>query len=360
MNKKTPLFHISKRLDSKKSHAYLMRGISILLAFIVVGLVSWGVLKQNPFEVYGALINGAFGSSRKVWAMLQELAILLTIGLALAPAFRMKFWNLGGDGQVLAGCIAATAVLLNLTGILPNWLLILTCLIAAIAAGIIWAVIPAIFKAKWNTNETLFTLMMNYVAAGLASFLINTWSKSGSAKIPIINQNTQIGWLPEIGNKYLFIIIISLTLCAVMFVYMRYTKHGYEVSVVGESERTAKYIGIKVDKVIIRTMVLSGAICGLAGFLLVNGKDHTLTTTLVGGRGFTAVITSWMAKFNPLTMIITTFLIVFLGTGSEQITTSLGLNSAFGDIVTGIVLFFIIGSEFFINYKISFRSKEEA
>lgn len=360
MNKKAPLFHISKRMDVRRPRAYLMRGISILIAFIIIGLVSWGLLKENPFDVYAALFDGAFGSSRKIWSMLQELAILLTIGLALAPAFRMRFWNLGGDGQVLAGCIAAAAVLINLTGILPSWLLIVVSFAAAVLSGIIWAVIPGIFKAKWNTNETLFTLMMNYVAVGIASFLINTWSKSGSATIQVINQSTKEGWLPELGNKYLLIIIIAAVLCVVMYIYMRYTKHGYEISVVGESERTAKYIGIKVDKVIIRTMILSGAICGLAGFLLVNGKDHTLTTTMVDGRGFTAVITAWMAKFNPLTMIITTFLIVFLGAGSEQITTTLGLNSSFGDIITGIILFFIIGSEFFINYKITFRKKEEA
>lgn len=361
MNNKAPLIHITRRMDVRKPRAYAMRAVAILIAFLIVGLVSKFLTGQNPFDVYKALFDGAFGSERKIWSLIQSLSILLCIGLALAPAFRMKFWNLGGDGQVLAGCIASTCILVNLTGVLPDWSLIIVCFVSAILAGMLWGFIPAFFKAKWGTNETLFTLMMNYVAAQLASYFINTWSKNGSATLGIVNQNTQLGWLPELGNKYLFIIVIVLVVCVGMFIYMRYTKHGYEISVVGESERTAKYIGIKVDKVIIRTMLISGAICGLAGFLLVNGKDHTLTTSLVDGRGFTAVIVAWMAKFNPFVMIITSLLIVFLGAGANQITTTLGLNSSFGDIITGIILFFIIGSEFFINYKITFRksSKKE-
>lgn len=351
---KTPFIHITKRMDVGRPRAYLFRAVSILLAFVVIGIVTTILTGENPFAVYTSLFNGALGSVRKVWVLFQNLSILLCVGLALAPAFRMRFWNLGGDGQVLVGCIAASCVMLFLGKTVPHGLLIVLTLVASITAGALWGLIPAFFKAKWNTNETLFTLMMNYVAAQLASFFITSWSKDGSAKIGIINPQTHAGWLPEIGNKYLLIILIVTTLTVLMYVYMKYTKQGYEISVVGESERTAKYIGIKVNKVILRTMILSGALCGLTGFLLVSAKDHTLTTTMVDGRGFTAVIVAWLAKFNPFTMILTAFLIVFLNLGSNQITTTLGLNSSFGDIITGIILFFIIGSEFFINYKISF------
>ena len=145
---------------------------------------------------------------------------------------------------------------------------------------------------------------------------------------------------------------VLAALCVAMHVYLNYSKHGYEIAVVGESERTARYVGIKVDRVIIRTMLLSGAVCGLAGLLLVGSTNHTLTTTIVDGRGFTAVMVSWLAKFNPIWMILTSFLIVFLGRGSGEIATKFGLNRSFGDILTGLILFFIIGSEFFINYEI--------
>ena len=146
--------------------------------------------------------------------------------------------------------------------------------------------------------------------------------------------------------------LVVAVVCVLVYIYLNYSKHGYEIAVVGESERTARYVGIKVEKVIIRTMLLSGAICGLAGLLLVGSTNHTLTTTIVDGRGFTAVMVSWLAKFNPIGMIFTSFLLVFLGRGAGEIATKFGLNRSFGDILTGIILFCIIGSEFFINYEI--------
>ena len=303
------------------------------------------------------MLDGAFGTSRRVWMLLQNIAILLCISIALAPAFKMHFWNLGGDGQALMGALGASAAMILLGDRVPNWLLILIMVIVSIAAGAFWAVIPAIFKARWNTNETLFTLMMNYVAIQLVAFFVIVWEvPKGAGKIGIINQNSQAGWFPQIGgSKYLLNVIIVVILTIAMYVYMKYSKHGYELAVVGESEPTARYVGIKVRKVIIRTMVLSGALCGVAGLLLVGGTDHTLTTTIVNGRGFTGVMVAWLAKFNPVFMVLTSFLIVFLQRGAAEITTAYSLNQSFGDIITGIILFFIIGCEFFLNYHIHFR-----
>jgi simple sugar transport system permease protein len=240
---------------------------------------------------------------------------------------------------------------------MPNWLVIVCMIVASLLAGALWGFLPAFFKAKWNTNETLFTLMMNYIAAQLCAYFIIVWeTPKGAGKIGIINQNTEIGWLPQIGQyKYLLTILVVAVLTGVMYIYLQYSKHGYEIAVVGESQRTASYAGIKVDRVIIRTMVLSGAICGLIGMLLTGGNDHTLTTTIVGGRGFTAVMVSWLAKFNPIIMVFTSLLLVVLGRGAGEISSSLGLNQSFSDILTGIILFFIIGSEFFVTYQISMR-----
>ena len=188
-------------------------------------------------------------------------------------------------------------------------------------------------------------------------------SPKGSGQIGIINPNNQSGWFPQIGSyKYLLNVISVAGICLAMYIYLNYSKHGYEIAVVGESERTARYVGIKVERVILRTMLLSGAVCGIAGLLLVGSTNHTLTPTIVDGRGFTAVMVSWLAKFNPIWMILTSFLLVFLQRGAGEIATNFSLNQAFGDILTGIILFFIIGSEFFINYQINFRKsagKEE-
>ena len=168
-----------------------------------------------------------------------------------------------------------------------------------------------------------------------------------------------MGWLPQaFGSKYLLSIIVAVLVTAFMYVYLVYTRHGYEVAVVGESENTAKYVGIKVEKVIVRTMLLSGAVCGLAGLLLVGGINHTITTTIAGGQGFTGVLVSWMAKFNPITMIFSSFLIVFMNRGASEISTNFGLNQSFSDILTGIILFFIIGCEFFIRYSLMKNNKK--
>ena len=360
-HKHTPLFHIVRRKSLPWYRAWMIRGIAILLALVLDALITTVVTGMNPFEVYAAIWRGSFGSTRKFWVLLQNIAILLCISVAVTPAYRMRFWNIGGEGQVLVGALACAILMILIGDSIPNALLIPVLLIASVAAGALWGVIPAFFKAKWNTNETLFTLMMNYVATQLVAFFIIVFEvPKGAGQIGIINQSTEAGWLPMIGtNRYLLNIIIVAVITVAIQIYMRYSKHGYEIAVVGESERTARYVGINVAKVIIRTMALSGALCGVAGFLLVSGTNHTITTSIAGGRGFTAVMVAWLAKFNPIWMILTSFLLVFLSKGGSEVASGFGLSTAFGDILTGIILFFIIGSDFFINYKINFRKSGE-
>ena len=360
---KQSLFHISKRDALPWYQRVLIRGGAILLALIVCALVTMLLTGENPISIYGTIFYGAFGTARKSWVTFQNLAVLLGISLAVTPAFKMRFWNIGAEGQVLIGCLATAACMICLGDKLPNGLLILVMLAAALAAGALWGFLPSFFKAKWNTNETLFTLMMNYIATQLAAFFIIIWEvPKGAGKIGIINQNSEAGWLPVIGGKqYLLTILVVAVMTILMYIYLTYSKHGYEIAVVGESQRTASYAGIKVERVIIRTMVLSGAVCGLMGLLLTAGTDHTLTTTIVGGRGFTAVMVSWLAKFNPIVMVFTSLLLVVLSRGASEISSVFSLNHSFADILTGIILFFIIGSEFFLTYKVSLRtSKKEA
>ena len=364
MNKKGSLFHISKRDALPLSKALLIRGGILLLALVFCGLITTLLTGQDPIAVYGTILKGAFGTSRKIWVTGQNVAVLLGISLAVTPAFKMRFWNIGAEGQTLIGCLATTTCMILLGGKVSNFLLIVISLAAALLAGAVWGFLPAFFKAKWNTNETLFTLMMNYIAMQLASYFIIIWEvPKGAGKIGIINQASEAGWLPRIGGQaQLLPILVVALLTGMMYVYLTYSKHGYEIAVVGESQRTASYAGIKVDRVIIRTMVLSGAMCGLIGFLLTTGVDHTLTTTIVDGRGFTAVMVSWMSKFNPFIMIAASLLLVVMDRGASEVSSVFGLNHSFADILTGIILFFIIGTEFFITYKVSLRknSKKEA
>ena len=355
-----PLFHIVKRDSIPKLNSFLIRIGSILFALIFCGILTMVLTGENPISVYVTMFEGAFGSTRKFWKLMQSLAMLLCVSLALTPAFKMRFWNIGGEGQVLIGGLATTACMILLGDKVPNGLLILIMVVASVLAGAIWALIPAIFKAKFNTNETLFTLMMNYVGIQLVSYFCMYWENpKGAGKIGIINRATEAGWFPTIGGQnYLLNIIIVAIITVAMYIYLKYSKHGYEIAVVGESENTARYIGINVNKVILRTMALSGAVCGIAGLLLVGGTDHTISTSTADGRGFTAIMVSWLGKFNPIYMIFTSLLLVFLDAGADQISMIFGLNQSFSEIITGIILFFIIGSEFFINYQLKFRKRE--
>ena len=357
-----PLFHVVKRDTIPWWKSWVIRISAIVIALLVCGLITLLVVKRNPLEMYIAMFKGSFGSKRKMWKLAKDIAVLLCISLAVTPAFRMKFWNTGAEGQVLVGCLATTACMYYMGGHAPDWMIIICMLAAAVLAGGIWGVIPAIFKAKFNTNETLFTLMMNYVATYLVGFFLIVWTTSDSNALGAGASSLgrlEHGHLPVLfGNDYVLILIVAALLTVGMFVYLRYSKQGYEISVVGESNNTARYIGISVPKVIIRTMIVSGALCGLAGFLIVGGLDHTVTTESAGGQGFTAIMVSWLGKFNPFYMIMTSFLVVFLDQGAAQVSQNFNIRGAFPDIVTGIILFFIIGCEFFINYKIVFRHKK--
>ena len=352
-----PLVHLSKRASIDPLKAWAIRLIAIAAGLIVCGLVAFLLIEklhQNPGKIgdfYAAFIKGSFSTNRKFWKFLKNIAILLCISLALTPAFRMRFWNIGGEGQTLVSVLGAIAVDFYLGGKIPEWILLILMFFAALLSGAVWGVIPALFKAKWGTNETLFTLMMNYVATFLVSYFLVIWVPSGSSSLGKL----KYGKLPALGNDYLLIILIVLVLTIGLYIYLNYTKHGYEINVVGESVRTAQYVGINEKKVIIRTMILSGALCGLAGYLIAAGLDQTVTTESAGGQGFTGIMVSWLGKFNPLAMILTASLIQLLNQGAAQISQDFDVSGAFPNVIVGIILFFVIGSEFFINYEIHFR-----
>ncbi len=352
-----PLLVMSKRGAVSIIWSIAIRAIAIVAALLFCGVVTVVLTDTNPIDVYVNIFKGAFGNDIRIWATLQEIAMLLCVALAVTPAFKMRFWNTGAEGQVLIGCLTTAICMMHLGGRVPDGVLIIIMVIASVLSGVIWGVIPAIFKAKWGTNETLFTLMMNYVAIQLIStFVTDFIIKSGQNSIG--SNVLKHGWLPEIfGQQYLLNIVIVAILTVLMYIYLKYTKHGYEIAVVGESENTAKYVGINVKKVIIRTMAVSGGLCGLVGLLLVAGTSHSIDSNLADGRGFTAIMVSWLAKFNPLMMTLTTFLIVVLDMGAREVATMCELNESFSDILTGIILFFIIGCEFFIQYKVHFNKK---
>ncbi|MCI5898009.1 MAG: ABC transporter permease [Anaerovoracaceae bacterium] len=357
--KKEPFVRIIKCDNTPRWYAWSMRAVAIVFALLICAVVIVAITGLNPLEVYKAMFEGAFGTERRIWITLRDMMILLCVGIALAPAFKMKFWNIGAEGQILVGGCATAACMIYLDNVLPLPALFLVMALTSMAAGAVWGLIPAIFKAKLNTNETLFTLMMNYVAIQITSYCVALWENPyGSNTVGIINSQTKAGWFPTVfGQQYALNVMIVLTLALVMYIYLKHSKHGYEITVIGDSENTARYAGIDVAKVIVRTMLVSGAIAGLSGFIAVAGASHTISVNTAGGRGFTAIIVAWLAKFNTFTMIAISFLLVFLQQGACEIASRFNLNDYASQMITGIILFFILGSEFFINYRLVFRGK---
>lgn len=355
---RTPWIRLEKRDEMVWWKGWLIRLGCVAAGLLVSALFINGVTHLNPLDVYSSMIKGAFGSTNRIWVTLKDMSLLLCIGVGLAPAFKMRFWNCGAEGQVLIGGLVTAALMINYGNSIPTGLLLIIMAVASVAAGAVWGLIPAVFKARWKTNETLFTLMMNYVALQLVEFFIDIWDKKQSHSVGVINAATKGGWMFSVaGQQYLINVIIVLVVTLGIYFYLKYSKHGYEITVVGESENTARYAGINVSKVIMRTMALSGAICGLAGFLEVACVSHTISSLTAGGRGFTAIIVAWLAKFNTLVMVLITFLLVFLDRGANQIASDFNLNKYASDIITGIILFFVLASEFFINYQLIFRRK---
>ncbi len=358
-----PLIHITKRDDVSFAKSTVIHLIGIAVALLISSLLIVAITGQNPLEIYKAMYEGVIGTpiansgiNKKYMESIHQAAILLCISLAVTPAFKMKFWNIGAEGQVLMGCLTSAYCMLEFGGKVDNAVLLVIMFAASVVVGAVWAIIPSICKAFWNTNETLFTLMMNYVAMTLVSYFIMVKDKSGRSDLGIINERTGYGYLPNLFDRnYIFNILIITVVTVLMFVYLKYSKQGYEISVVGESENTARYIGINVKKVIIRTVAISGAICGLVGFMIVAGDKHSIKSSIVDGQGFTAIMVSWMAKFNPILMIPISALIVFLSVGSKYATSAFRIDNSIGDILTSIVIFSIIACEFFTRYKVNFR-----
>ena len=353
---KQSLFHISKRDALPWYQRVLIRGGAILLALIVCALVTMLLTGENPISIYGTIFYGAFGTARKSWVTFQNLAVLLGISLAVTPAFKMRFWNIGAEGQVLIGCLATAACMICLGDKLPSGVLILVMLAAALAAGALWGFLPSFFKAKWNTNETLFTLMMNYIMIGIVRWLKGgPWEgRPGSQIIP---QFDRAATLPKVLGVHCGWIIV-LILVVFMHVYMNHTKHGYEIAVIGDSINTARYAGMNVGHVMMRTMFLSGAISGLVGFIVASGANTTLYDGVAAGVGFTSITVAWLSQLNAFAMIVISMMLAIISKGAETLQTRLAVPASISDIITGILLFCMLGCEFFINYRLIFRSSK--
>ncbi len=356
--KKAPLIRLAKReaMDSKK--AWAIRVGSIVVA-LILGMIPILMAGKNPFESYGVMISGALSKPGYIRQTVKKAIPLLGCALAIAPCFKMKFWNIGAEGQITMGAIFSTFCAIHFSSAIQSrFLLLVIMMVAGALGGAIWGFIPGFFKAKYNTNETLFTLMMNYIAIGIVRWLQGgPWEgRQGTQIIPMFKDNAR---LPNVFGVYCGWIIV-LVLVVVVHIYMNYTKHGYEVAVIGDSLNTARYAGMDVGWIMMRTMLFSGAISGLVGWMLVSGANGTLNSDVAGGVGFTSITVAWLSQLNSFAMIVIAAILAIIDKGSSTLQSKLSVPASVAQIVSGILLFCMLGCEFFINYRLIFRKKEKS
>jgi ABC-type uncharacterized transport system permease subunit len=344
------LLRYVKRSDISKSKSLTIRILAIFLALVATGIFIL-ILKLNPIDVYASLCKGAFGDKYKVQETIIKAIPILLSALGISVAFKMQFWNIGGEGQILMGAFSASLVAYKLPNLpMP---IMLTCMaLAGILGGGIWALIPAFFKAKWRTNETIVTLMMNYIALKIITFLqYGPWKDPAALGFPKIADFGENAILPQVFGIHIGW-IIALVFVAIIYVFMKHSKLGYEVAVLGESERTARYSGISVTKTIILAVVLSGGLSGLAGMIQASAVSNNLSVDVSGGIGFTAIIVAWLSALSAPVILVVSLLFAGLIEGGAYIQSAFGIPAAAAQILQGLILFFVLGSEFFVRYRL--------
>lgn len=358
----TPLVSIVKRDDLPKSKAIIIRVSTFVATLFIAMLLCSFVIKENYFDILGTLVLGA---TIRPWRLIMDACLLLAFAMAIVPPFKMKYWNMGANGQVLMGALVSIVLMFYLNDFAAkssfnNALLIILMLVCSIIVSIIWAVIPAIFKVYFNTNETLFTLMMNYIAAGLVSY-VNYLLAQGKKESPgIVNSVTKSGWMPVFIDKYFLPIVIIIVIAVVIYIYMKKTKHGYEISVVGDSINTAKYVGMNTKKIIIRTLMVSGIICGIIGFIYASAINQSIDKNTCGSLGFTAVLVAWLANFSPIIIAGISFVLAFLTLGTSKVSSTYRLgNNDLSNVIIGLIFFAILICEFFIRFKLLYNEQNK-
>jgi len=333
----------------------LVRIIAVVAA-IAASMIIMLCMKFNPFVVYANILKGSLGSGYRFCQTVNKAIPLTVLSLGTGIAFKMKFWNIGGEGQFFMGAFGAALAAFAFPSLPAPLLLTLMALVAFIFGGL-WALIPAGLKTKWGTSETLVTLMLNYIAQKWVGYLqYGPWRDPQGNGFPQVAKFAANAILPKVFGIHVGW-IITLVLAAIVFFLIKKTKFGYEIQVIGESTETARYAGINVSRVMILAVFLSGGLCALAGMMNASAIENTISEKMSGGIGFTAVITTWLAQLDPLVMVIVSFLFSMLIQGGSFLQSSMQIPASMSSILQGIIIFFVLGSEFFVKYKLFFAKR---
>lgn len=353
------MLRIAQRKSLTQGQKILVHALAVLAAILcsMLVLVFMGL---NPLKVYENIFAGSFGTFYRFKQVVYKAIPLTILSLGTCIAFKMKFWNIGAEGQFYMGAFAATWCFMlfpNLSGAV----LLPLMAIFAFVFGAAFSLLPAFLKIKWGTSETLVTLMLNYVAQKWVSYLKYSylpWRDPNGGGSPKIANFTENAILPNVLGLHAGW-IIALVLVVAMYFILKKTKFGYEVSVIGESFDTARYAGINVSRTIIIAVALSGGLCALSGMIQASAIEHSLTDNMSNGMGFTAVITSWLSQLDPLVSLLVSFVFSVLLQGGSYLQTSIGLPASMGQIIQTMIIFFVLGSEFFVRYRFVVERKND-
>ena len=344
------MLKIVRKAEPSRRNEILMRLGAVALA-LAASAVVMAMLGYHPLNVYQKILEGSLNSKYRFTQTINKTIPLVVLSLGISVAFKMKFWNIGAEGQFYMGAFGATWVWLALPD-LPAFVMLPLMLLTALVFGGIWALIPALLKHKLGTSETLVTLMMNYIAIKWVTYLqYGPWKDPAEKNMPKIFKYTENSTLPKLFGVHIGW-IIALVLVVLIYVMMKYTKFGFEISVLGENAQTARYAGMNVTRTLILAVLLSGGICGLAGVIQATGNEGRLAADISAGLGFTAIITAWLAKLSAPMILVTSFLFAILLQGGAYLQVAMQIPASVSGVIQGIILFFVLASEFFTNYKI--------
>lgn len=347
-----------KRETRSNRISILVPIISFLVSLILGGIVL-AFSHANPFLTYLHMFKGAFGNWMAFSETLVKAIPLMLTGLGVSLAFRLRFWNIGAEGQYVWGAIGTTWIILY-WHFLPVQTLLPLGLLAGMTAGALWAGIPAILKAFWKVDETLTTLMLNYVAILFAEFLYyGPWRDPKGYGFPGTEPFPREAWLPRISGRAHWGLFMAIAIALLLWFIIYRTKWGFEIQMIGKSPKAARCQGVNINWNIIMVLLLSGALSGLGGGSEVAAVSHRLQKGIISGYGYTAIIVAWMSQLHPMVILLVSILLAGLLVGGDQIQMIIGLPSAMGLVIQGLLLFPLLAGTIFTEYRICIKKTIE-
>lgn len=346
---------ITRRQESRGWSSFL-----VFTAAVALSLVLSAILLEfrgiEPLTGMAVLFKGAFGSRFAIEDCLIKAIPIFLCSLGVAVAFRLQVWNIGAEGQFALGAVGATWVALSFPG-LPGPILLPAMIAMAALAGGLWGMIPAILRQRLRTNEIIVTLMMNYIAILFLDFLVyGVWKDPASFGFPMTREFPPQAVVGRIASTSVnWGLAHCLALGTVVWVFIRFTRIGFELKAAGDSVRAARYAGIPYDRLVVLVMVISGALAGWAGFLEASATINRLQPSIMVGYGYTAIVVAWLARLNPLSIALASFLLAGLRVGVENLQLDLQVPAAFGGILEGLILLTVLGGGLFTSYRLSVR-----